>query len=470
MTISRHVRRNDRGAVLLQVLLGLGIMVAMTPLILSQARKYSEQIKREEVVAEMQLIRKAVSSYISFDKNKVPDNCVLKEGDDMKGVLENYGGKDLAKGNGFGETYYFVTCKNPLADGIVEAVVGAYGGGLDEVTLNGIGQYLFDQGAVLSNDGEWLSNYSISLSGSLKNYLLSDSKYKGSLVMYVSDAFMLTDYLHVNKMTNGTTDNQMVNTMLASLNMNEKSMQNVKDADGTKLIVSKELKVSSLAGQTATFSPSSFSVSGVVEVQSSTANTFSAGKLPILPEAIDISKLELAEEAKVRYINMEKGDLSTETLEVGVLSVAGDVELVGRPGDPATFDAAKVSADTLNSSGPGVNAFANITMNDNVVEGAHSYIYGGELNMNGAYIDSSSSVINLSGVSEVVDVCWDTGGCLSTKVQATYDALLEAIKAYYAKAGQLLCVQEGGQVAPVGHTYEGQCIGDDGNPFNPGGV
>ncbi|MDR2098673.1 MAG: hypothetical protein LBO78_01450 [Rickettsiales bacterium] len=456
MFVTRSVLKNSEGGgVLLQVLLGLGVMVAMTPLILSQVRKYNEQINREEVVAQMQLIRKAVTSYVSFDKSQVPGGCQTKDGAAMKSALSNYGGNDLATLNSFGQTYYFITCKSASGVGgdIIEAAVGARGGGLSDVVLNGIGQYLFDQGAVLASDGEWLSNYSINLSAGLKSHISADPIYHGSLVMYVSDAFMLSDYLHINPMAVGATDSQMVNTMLTSLNMNGHNMLGIKNANGTKLAISKDLKVSALAGQTATFSPSPFSVAGVVEIQSGHPDTFISGKLPISPQSVDINKIETGDGVKVKHIDMEDGDLDTARLEVKKLSVSGDVNIISRPGDAALFEAKSLSADTLDSSGPGVNRFAAIKLNDDVA-GSHSYIYEGMLDGSGAYREDSSSVINLSGVSEVVDVCWKSG-CLSTKVQATHQSLMDAIKRFYEKAGELSCLQEGGTIDPD----TGQCVG-----------
>ena len=47
------LKKAQSGAVLMQVLLGLAIMVAMTPVIMNQIRQYNESINREEVITQM---------------------------------------------------------------------------------------------------------------------------------------------------------------------------------------------------------------------------------------------------------------------------------------------------------------------------------------------------------------------------------------------------------------------------------
>ena len=189
------------GAVLFQVLLGLGLMVLMSPIIFKQIQKYNEEVQREEVIANMETFQKAVTSFIIFEKDKmsagsyvIPDRQVkFWSGNEMKSVLSDYlGSASVPLTNGFGQEYSFITYRNGE---VIEAVVVASGGGVDELTLNGIGQFLFDKGAVLAADGTLLSD--LKLSSNLQSAVnsLVSSTGSGALVMFVSDAFFSSDYL-----------------------------------------------------------------------------------------------------------------------------------------------------------------------------------------------------------------------------------------------------------------------------------
>ena len=106
----KFLKKIDGAAVLMQTLLGLAIMVAMTPVILSQIKKYNESINREEVISQMSLLQKAVTSYISFDRTSVPMGCVVRNANGIRTILKDYGGEKIVSQNKFGQSYNFITC------------------------------------------------------------------------------------------------------------------------------------------------------------------------------------------------------------------------------------------------------------------------------------------------------------------------------------------------------------------------
>ena len=63
----KNLMKSVGGAVMFQVLLGLGLMVMMSPMIFSQIKKYNESIANEEIVHELDVLQKAASSFIVFD-------------------------------------------------------------------------------------------------------------------------------------------------------------------------------------------------------------------------------------------------------------------------------------------------------------------------------------------------------------------------------------------------------------------
>lgn len=438
-------KKNDGGAVLLQTLLGLGLMVAMTPIILSQIRKYNESINREEVISQMSLLQKAVTSYISFDRTSVPNGCVVKSGNEMKNLLSDYGGERIATSNAFGQTYSFITCKKTIGSGenssdIIEAAIFA-NGEVDDLTLNSIGEYLFDQGVVLSNnDHIELTNYNAKLSSTLKNEISNVIGSRGALVMFVSDVFMVSDYLYINKGPGGTTS---VNTMLANINMNGNSLVDVYKANGSTLNIMNNLRVAGLAGKQLELADST--VTGILSIENTEpfSPDSSDDSMKITTNTIDINSLQVTN-ANVLNAFFDPGDLKTNQLDTKTLIIEGDLNVVpvaGEGKEPVwNFAASNVLADNLYSKGSVSNKFANIYLKDDE-DGVESYIYDGTFIENGLYFEpNKSSKISLSGVSEVVDICVNgsTSGsynCLSTNVINIYNQILSLWTKFYNKAG-----------------------------------
>ncbi|MBD5405306.1 hypothetical protein HDR59_02035 [bacterium] len=434
------LHKNDGGAVLLQTLLGLGIMVAMTPVILNQIRKYNDSVNREEVISEMALLQKAVTSFISFDRTSIPNGCVVKSGNEMKNLLSDYGGERLAISNSFGQNYSFVTCKKQVIAGdsssdIIEAAIFAHGD-VNDLTLNSIGEYLFDQGVVLStNDHVELTNYNAKLSATLKEQIVNTIGNQGALVMFVSDAFMVSDYLYISKGPGGTTS---VNTMLTNINMNGNSLIDVYKANGTSLNILKSMKVAGLAGKNLNIANSK--VSGIFSIENTTP-FIPDEPMKITTNSIDISSLQV-EDAEFLKVAFDPGDLKANELNTSSIVVEGDLNVVPFEEDEGkfiwNFGASEVVADNLYSKGSISNKFGNIVLKDDE-DGVDSYIYDGKVSLTGDFTEASS-MINLSGVSEVYDICYfadnlNMSVCLSSLLKNFRDELIALWNKYTEKAG-----------------------------------
>lgn len=427
----KFLKKIDGAAVLMQTLLGLAIMVAMTPVILSQIKKYNESINREEVISQMSLLQKAVTSYISFDRTSVPMGCVVRNANGIRTILKDYGGEKIVSPNKFGQSYNFITCKRQVGSVddpqyAIDAAVFAFGD-VDDLTLNGIGEYLFDQGVVLSNnDHAELTNYNAKLSATLKSEIVKQIGTKGALVMFVSDGFMVSDYLYINKGPGGS---NAVNTMLANIDMNNHSLVNVYNAKGTVLNIIKDLKVAGLAGKNLSIADSV--LGGVFSIEN-TAPFATGDVIQIITDNININSLQV-ENAEFSKISLDPGDLKTENLETDTLTVEGNVNVVA-DGENWQFGASNVEADSLMSNGTKTNVFKNITLKDDETssEKQESYIYYGKVNESGAFDNAASGILNLSGMSEVTDICWDGGvggvvggpSCLSDQVRSVYNRIL----------------------------------------------
>lgn len=421
--------RNVAGAVLMQALLGLAVMVAMSPVVFDQIRKYNEDINQEEVMAQMTLLQKAVVSYISFDKKGVPNGCNVLSGKPMVDVLVDYGGEHLPTSNAFGQEYYFLTCKvaNQTVgenEKVVEAVVFA-SGEMDDLVLNGIGQYLFDQGGVIANrnveleaelgKSRWRSNYDTVLSKKLIEEIENIIGDNGALVMFVSDTFFFSDYLYIHSMGTATD----FNTMLVDLNMNDNNLQNVSRAEGTKLIISRELHTSGLAGVNIVFNKSKLEDNSVLSLENKDREPFVGSTISVYPQKVKIYEMEV-DNAEFKSINLDSGDFETDVLEAQKITVHGNLTIVDN--ESWKFGASEVEAFSLTSLGPVSNDFGVVNMKDDE-DGLESFIYSGVFNIDGYYDDDKSSKINLSGMSEVVDVCSETG-CISEQVFKIYDDIL----------------------------------------------
>lgn len=425
------------GAVLFQVLLGLGLMVVMSPVIFNQIKKYNEGIQREEVISHMEVFQKAVTSFVTFEKDKkigesffIPDGTVKHwSGTEMDNALRDYlGVNPPPKTNGFGQTYSFIT--NRKGDAI-EAVVVASGGGVSELVLNGIGQFLFDKGAVMAYDGTLLSDLSLSavLSNEVKKMVSPSSG--GALLMFVNDAFFSSDFLHIAEMPGESDRAKLFNTMIVDLDMNGRNVRNVKNLYSVNMDISSGSLIDILSVNNLKFDSES-SVKSLVEFQNTSGIGYSSSSslLPITANDVYIDEFSTSSgTSQVKRVDIDEGELETSVLDVENYHVLGNVS-VKSGWKNMSIDSLK--ANTLLSSGG--SKYDNV---DNVImleDGdGNSYIYvGGYDEGEEKFNDNDSLVFNLSGISEVKDICIGSN-CISDRILEVYTELQNALNYYVSK-------------------------------------
>ncbi len=442
--MSKFKNKSCNGNVLFQVLLGLGLMVMMAPLVFTQIKKYNEGIQREEVITHMETFQKAVTSFVTFEKDTkkgssllIPDKTAgsqfpkikLWKGEEMKTVLSDYLGNPIPPtSNAFGQEYSFITARN---GDMIEALVVASGGGVDELVLNGIGQYLFDKGAVLASDGVLLSDLSLSQT------LLNEAKKMvsptlgGALLMFVNDAFFSSDFLHISEMPGDSERSVLFNTMIVDLNMNMNNILNVKNLYTTKMNVNLSSFISSLSTKNVTVD-GDITVNNFVEFQNkegishSSANTLPF-KTPIVKVANFLTN-STTNDTELSYVDMADVVLNTSELVAKEYNVLGDVNV---DNGWTSMQIDNMNANILSSmNGTKEDNITNIVMK--VSNGDNqSFIYVGSYNVNTEkYIQDESLRLNLSGVSEIQDVCIVSSSsqtCLSDRVKYVYNLLNEKL-------------------------------------------
>ncbi|MDR1008718.1 MAG: hypothetical protein LBL52_00505 [Rickettsiales bacterium] len=413
------------GAVLMQVLFGLGLMIAMTPVILKEIRKYNEQIAREEVVAQMDLAAKTASSFMSFEKGSFPVGCREYNGNAMRSILDNYGGRELALVNRFGQEHFFIACKRdtgeityengqPKPVYAMEAVAGAQGGDVDEIILGSIGGYMFDKGAVIDSEGNAISNYAVPLSESMKLELKS---HKNSLIMYVGDASSYSEFLHIDAMNTGDADGIIVNTMLADIDMRFNDMLDIHDLKANQVDVAKVLRAGDMAGVAAVFGQG-LDIGGTLALQGEA--TFPDGDMPIAAGELELDSAAFSGDVEVKRIDMAGGDLYAGSLKADNIEVSGDMQIA----DSSTgFPMSYLSAESITATSWDRNIFDEIVLVDDN-SSSDSRVIAGRFE-DGKFVPLESASISLSGVSEVVDICKRGGGCISDAILGIHADLLE---------------------------------------------
>ena len=447
----KYFRKVAGGAVMFQVLLGLGLMVVMSPMIFTQIKKYNEEIHREEAVSDLEKWQKAAASFVVFEKdipNRIPENITVWSGEPLRQLLTDYLGSSKAPlTNGFGQEYALIT--NRKADQI-EAVVAAYGGGLDRLTLNGIGQFLFDKGAIIDSDGEVLSD--LKLSSNLVNQLktlVSPTK-GGALFMYVSDAFFTSDYLHIAPMPGSSERASLVNTMIVDLDMGGNNMHNVKNFYATKLDGSNAyvdlLSISDLTFKAPSVVDGNFeyqNVDGIIGETSLPVVT-TDGTTDEESHKVEVSELSL-NNAKFKKVFIEEGELETKDMSAKNYYIHGDVSVSGGWENNTSLN--DVVANIVSSeNGVKTDLFTNIVMDKPSADGKEdSYIYVGQYTVNHdgskTYDEDKLVVLNLAGVSTVKDICYGSGAsqqCLSDRIRQYYDSLQAQLEAYLTKMTQVV--------------------------------
>ena len=447
----KYFRKLCGGAVMFQVLLGLGLMVMMSPMIFSQIKKYNEEVQREEVVHHLEAWQKAASSFVIFEKdrpNAIQEGILFWEGGTLKNTLKDYMGNALVPDkNGFGQKYAMVTYRQGAQ---VEAVVIAYDGGVDRLTLNGIGQFLFDKGAIMDEEGNILSDLKLSnelttaLQGKVGAPLGSSGG--GLLFMFVSDAFFTSDYLHIAPMPGSSDRASLVNTMIVDLNMGGFSIGRIKNFYANSLKASNayvnDLSISDLELKTVATVKKDFEYQNV--------DGISGTELPV--STIDSEDLEeshkveiqdmTVQNARFKNVKIEDGELETKDLKGRAFYVRGDVTVEKGWDNNLLVD--NIVANTFSSAdGSQVDEITNIKFDapvSNAKGSEDSYLFVGnyqEEEGQEVYANDQAVILNLAGTSQVKDICYSYNGnstCLSDEILNYYNGLSNLLGQYISAA------------------------------------
>ena len=474
----KYFRKVCGGAVLFQVILGLGLMVMISPFILIQIKKYNDQIKVEEVVADLQALQKAASSYVVFERDNIESGIYL--GDNLRQKLKDYLGAGVTIGKGgntfendFGQKYALVVKKNGED---IEAVIVAYGGDsdFDLLKLNTIGQFLFDSGAVARREGinqtlKLFTNMNVKEDGNEEEKVkLSDALSLsvssligtgvGGIVMFVSDAFFASEFLHVAPLKGSTSS--FVNTMIAGLDMGgcgedgkgHCNLIGIKDFYAGQLNVENFADVDSFSVSKLTFNGSDESSEG--EGDSDDGGLFVAQnfeyqnpsgvegeELKVEPKEIEVGDLTLSS-AVFDKVDIADGELETTKLSFNKCYVHGDATVNGWDDDTLIE---KMYANNLITNGGASNdVLRSIVLDKSTVaqQGAGNVGLGGSATSDEysyIYVKTEGSnptglILSLDGVSEVKDICFN-GSCsdankLSTMIYNAYTELNTALRKY----------------------------------------
>ena len=467
----KYYKKNSGGAILLQVLLGLGLMLFMTPIILDQIKKYNEEIKREEIIADLEKLQKAVSSFVVFEKDKStiplgvtwwksPDSINITEGGitekSLVPALKEYFDSNNGSSsfyNGFGQAYSFLTYRpNNSIENEVQSVVLASCKTpkcIDTLTLNGIGQFLFDKGSVISKEKILLGELKVDPNLQAVIDKIIDATGSGVLIMYVSDAFFTSDFLHATRMPGDRTKSILFNTMQVDLDMGGHDIKNVYNLEANQLNVLNGSSIKSLSSKNVTSNVgklgdrSLFEITGFMEYRNNkkieVPNTFS-GSSKLLP-------ISSKQNGQMSFDSVDIGgdtilnSIDNETLNVEIkkssnipnYKIRGSVDITGKG------TARQIVADTTNIGGN--VTFETIIQNDN---DKSSYIYVSCLDSNGKLTLCNSNdtekyaVINLKGVSSFYDIILRTkdkinlpGGKKDYVTKSVTDLFLKKIECMY---------------------------------------
>ena len=438
-------RKSCGGAIMFQVLLGIGIMVLMSPVVFQQIKKYNEEIHREEVIADMEKLQKAGSSFVLFEKetSKIPEGIKLWSNGELKSVLGDYlGGSGFpASPNDFGQEYSLITMKSGNEiDGLVVASC-LRNKCINDIVLNGIGQFLFDRGAIVASDGEVLSD--LKLSDELKEVvqeIVRDTE-SGLLVMFISDAYFTSDYLHITEMPGESSKAVLFNTMLVDLDMaGGNTRHNVNDVNivyGNDLTVRGTSNLGLVSVNDISLKSQSV-VHGGVEYKR-TDNIFMMNGdtvLGLTPEnELYFNNAEFKGDLKLGSVDIDTLDLKLDgDINVSSYDVLGDALVTRNWADNMPVGGISyIIANMVVSNGSKVDNAENITMIDDTSSGtSDGFIYVGQ------YEETSSgektyevqpAILNLAGTSEVKDICVG-GECLSQSVLDTVVSLSKALNCY----------------------------------------
>lgn len=455
----KFYRKSVGGSILFQVLLGLGLMVMMSPLILNQIKKYNEEVRREDVISDMSKLQKAVSSFVVFSKDgsTIPDgitcwkditnNCISKPvkagGKDlaihtkkMAPALNDYlkaGTLNTEKINAYGLEYYFVTIKNSgdITSLLIASCVAK--SCIDRITLNGIGQFLFDKGSIIQEDKELLGD--IKVSKTLQDVLkiIVDDTGAGAMFMYTTDEMITSDFLYRYLMPGAPDKAKMLNTMLVNLNMNNNDIKNIKDVKSSMFKVGKLSKVSAMLADKSIFESANVKIKNFVEfagigkqhlkVANGNAFPFVAQKAAEGGNIYFTNLTSNGNTTELKGINLKSADLNATTEAVIEKNAKIDLTsfIVKNNEQAKTISINKANVDVVNATQleKTETKLGKVLMKDTETKDAFIYVLS----------DDHPVVVNLSGSSEVDDIVIGSAK-LSDTVGDTVRVMKETLAEY----------------------------------------
>jgi hypothetical protein len=438
MPIRRH--RQDRGAVLMQVLFGLGFAIVMTPIILKEIRQYNRQIAREEIISQLDLAAKVATSFLSFEKGAFHIGCQTYSSEAMRDIFDRYGAKDTSMTNSLGQSYFFIACKRDTGEKVsengierpvyaIEAVIGADGAPISAAELGEIGEYLLDKGLVVDNEGNTLSNYDILLTDQMK---LELSNHESAFVMYVNETTSYTDYMHADILPTANGNALIANTMLTSLEMNNHDISGIFRLSAREIAIEYVMRIDSAAGIYASFSYP-LSVGGPFALEGDfgnasnpdMANSFAGETLPFETGEITFESAAIDGDAIIDRINMPSDELYANILRTNTMSVSGDMEVIG---NGATFGASALSARAITAATWDENIIEQIDLDDAKTTAESQILVGAYDADLGSFKSGESALVKPGGISEAADICWwpasGPAQCISDGIIAIYQDVM----------------------------------------------
>ena len=454
----KNYRKNVGGSILFQVLLGLGLMVVMSPIVLQQIRKYNEEVRREDVISDMSKLQKAVSSFVVFSKGganipngvtcwkDVTTNCISKtikvnnkdlpvQTKKMKDALNDYlkeGSLNTEKINAYGLEYYFITIKNgaDLSSILVASCVEK--ACIDRITLNGVGQYLFDKGSIIQDDKELLGDVKLStaLQDVMKNVV--DDTGAGAIFLYTTDEMVTSDFLYRYLMPGASDKARILNTMLVNLNMNNNDINNVKDLKSSSFNVANLSKISAMVIDNAKFNFANVNVDNFIEYSGISDENLKVanGIFPFVAkkesEAGNIYMQDLDTKGgttEFKGIDLKDADL-TVTEEIAIEKDA-NIDLTtfivkdDNKAKVVSIDKAIVDIVNVTQVEKTETKLGSVFMKDDKTKDAFIYVLS----------EQNPVVVNLSGTTEVDDIVIN-GEKLSEKIGDTVTLMKDTLSEY----------------------------------------
>lgn len=244
--IHKNKSKQYQGAILLEALLMIGLLMLATPLIMNQVQKRNSQVENLLIANEIKSLQSAGSSMLIFEKESLiasmVDSVVILQGEMMKNKLVEYGlPSSFSVRNSLGlvhgilflktgsETSYslsgFVISKfeNPVDPN------NLYERDLDPIKrndiLNAIGwdaAYIDEQGEITSN----LPNYDIP-------FEVRDAVGRNVFLVSLQQQQNFGDFMAKQKLEG----NETYNTMFTVLNMNNNNIKDVSYFSGSDLTI-----------------------------------------------------------------------------------------------------------------------------------------------------------------------------------------------------------------------------------------